>query len=35
MEAVARVLPHLAEGLLHVATSDVEAVTHQHARLHT
>ena len=32
--AVARALSDLAEGLLHVATTDVEAVTHQRARLH-
>jgi hypothetical protein len=32
--AVARALSDLAHGLLHTATTDVEAVTHGHARLH-
>jgi hypothetical protein len=32
--AVARALSDLAHGLLHAATTDVEAVTHEHARLH-
>ena len=32
--AVARALSNLAHRLMHVATSDVEALTHEHARLH-
>jgi hypothetical protein len=32
--AVARALSGLAHGLLHAATADVEAMTHEHARLH-
>jgi len=32
--AVARALSDLAHKLLHVATTDVEAVTHERARLH-
>ena len=32
--AVARALSDLAHRVMHVATSDVEALTHQHARLH-
>jgi len=32
--AVARALSDLAHKLLHVATTEVEAVTHEHAQLH-
>lgn len=32
--AVARALSDLAHRLLHMATADVEAVTHEHAHLH-
>jgi hypothetical protein len=32
--AIARALFELAQQLLHAAASDIEAVTHEHARLH-
>jgi hypothetical protein len=32
--AIARALSDLAQGLLHVATTDVEVATHARARLH-
>jgi hypothetical protein len=32
--AIARALSDLAHKLLHVATADIEAVTHEHAHLH-
>jgi hypothetical protein len=32
--AIARALSDLAHRLLHAAASDVEAITHQHPRLH-
>jgi len=32
--AVARALSHLADRLLHVAADDIEAITHEHVRLH-
>lgn len=33
--AVARALSHLADKLLHVAADDIEAITHEKARVHS
>lgn len=33
--AVARALSHLADRLLHVAADDIEAITHEKARVHS